>query len=521
MKLFLTTIIFFGLSFIAKTQEIEQKINFFERSEAKDIVATADGGFLIVGRDFDPIQEKDGALIFKLGASGNVLWKSLYHQEDGTTTKFLKVIETTHGEIIALGSSIKYNTPDPGNVTSAVVMKLDEDGTEIWTKSFANPGEMLWNTVLASHMHEYTDGGVIITMNISSGYCGGAAVMRLSADGTLIWSKNYHSVGDARDILVKPTGEIYFTGSINDAGIFKAHLTKVNPIDGTQIISRMYSFSEAHTYGRELIFDGASLYLAGNHEGSLYVVKLLNDGTYESEWSIFVGESMDIPLDAEIINDQIVLAGVRFGGGQISVIAQIDFDGNLIDDYVFSNSWGALNIYAIYPYGSDQVTVAGTFDEGVGPNSSIYFGKSSFPLPLFCSFKLLELSVETAPVTISTPIFAESDSPVERPITVEKVQLSILEIDAYCSLTEIIESSENITELKMYPNPANDMLQIESSVVMTALEIYDAAGKLVLQENIKDIAFQKAVDISVFKSGIYLIEVTTENGVVHERFVKR
>lgn len=522
MKSILALFLLIGLSAVANAQNIEQRINFYDESRAADIVATQDGGFVIVGQDFDTDRGKRGALILKFNASGDLLWKSLIHQAEGSFTSFAKVVESAEGEIIVMGSSIKYNTPDPGNVTSTVVMKFAADGAEVWTKSFANPGDLLWNTATGNNIQSYIDGGVIVTMNISSLTCGGAAVLRLGPDGNLIWSKNYHSTGDARDIVVKPTGEIYFTGSIIQDGVFKAHLTQVNPANGAQIMARVYAYSGGNTYGRELLYDGENLYIAGNYnEGRLFVARLTNDGDYEAEWSIFIGDNMDIDMGAEIINDQLVLVGIAFDFAQLSIIAQVDFDGNLVEDYAFSNVDGQLGIHSIYPYGADEIAVCGTFEESFSSNSSIYFGKSDFPLQSFCSFAGFNADTESSEVLVSLPDFSESVSPIELPILMDAFDLSRMSINGYCSLTEIKEDPIQQAELRVYPNPAQDFLQIESEIVVTKIVLFDASGKMVFMQELASPSKFVQLDLNKFSAGLFIVEVTTVDGVVNYRFLKQ
>lgn len=505
----------------SNAQAIEKKFNVFDQAKGSSAVETSDGQYIIVGQDYDTGEGKKGALYFKLDASGELLWHNFIHQEDGSSTVLTSVVETTDGSFIAMGSSIKYNTPDPGNVTSTIVIKFSGDGTVLWEKSFANPGEPLWNTAIGSHMTAYSDGGVVISINISSLACGGAALIRISADGDLIWSKNYHGAGSGRDILVTAADEIYFTGSINQGDGYKAHITKVNPSDGEQIISRIYDFSENATYGRGLESDGENIYLAGNHDGRLFLTKLSNDGEYSAIWSVFAGNEMDIPVDVEIVNDRIVLAGVSYASGQKSILSMVDFDGNLIDDYTFSNVGGAIGGMRISLGSENTLLMVGSFYESGSTNSTIYFGKSDFPIPSHCSLFNEDVSFDVATAIVTMPSFVESASPIELPIAFERVELSQFEVNNYCSITEVVEHENQPDFIQFYPNPASDQIQFESTFVIKEHKIYDVSGKLILRENSTTNDYQKSVDVSGLNSGVYLIEVTTENGVVNQQFIKR
>jgi len=72
-------------------------------------------------------------------------------------------------------------------------------------------------------------------------------------------------------------------------------------------------------------------------------------------------------------------------------------------------------------------------------------------------------------------------------------------------------SSMNIdkTYTSIYPNPVIDYINIKSDVNITKIEIYNQLGQLVLSKfNTQNI------NISTLNSGIYIIKVTTKNGII-------
>lgn len=72
-------------------------------------------------------------------------------------------------------------------------------------------------------------------------------------------------------------------------------------------------------------------------------------------------------------------------------------------------------------------------------------------------------------------------------------------------------------EFRIYPNPAEDLIQIEISKMWIGktMEIYDATGRLVHQQSM--LQFHSPVNISSLSSGVYLIRI---NGYSH-RFTKQ
>ena len=83
-------------------------------------------------------------------------------------------------------------------------------------------------------------------------------------------------------------------------------------------------------------------------------------------------------------------------------------------------------------------------------------------------------------------------------------------------------SNENflLNEITIYPNPTNNILNINygtSAVEIKSVQIHDLLGKIVYQSQSK----VETIDLSNFKSGIYLLDITTEsNGKITKKLIK-
>ena len=73
-------------------------------------------------------------------------------------------------------------------------------------------------------------------------------------------------------------------------------------------------------------------------------------------------------------------------------------------------------------------------------------------------------------------------------------------------------------EVRVYPNPANDLIYVQSTKSQVAMSIYDLSGKVVLnQDQINEgLHF---VDISFLQSGVYFIRLSTNQGERVEKLV--
>jgi len=76
-------------------------------------------------------------------------------------------------------------------------------------------------------------------------------------------------------------------------------------------------------------------------------------------------------------------------------------------------------------------------------------------------------------------------------------------------------------EIKVYPNPAEDMLNIEGAEVFgksAVLTISDMAGKICLKQN----NFHASViNIAILKPGVYTMQITEGNKVYQSLFIRR
>jgi hypothetical protein len=77
-------------------------------------------------------------------------------------------------------------------------------------------------------------------------------------------------------------------------------------------------------------------------------------------------------------------------------------------------------------------------------------------------------------------------------------------------------ANEQLPVVNIYPNPASQQLTIEGSNI-TGIRLNDLNGKTVLQKKIDGKTF--VLDISHLAPGIYIAEVTTQNGIVNRKVV--
>lgn len=77
-------------------------------------------------------------------------------------------------------------------------------------------------------------------------------------------------------------------------------------------------------------------------------------------------------------------------------------------------------------------------------------------------------------------------------------------------------------DFKINPNPANDYLKISLTQLNAdgvTVEVFDVLGKRILKQNLSKI--KSSIDVSNWKSGLYLVKVSSKEFSQTKRFLKR
>src|SRR5437016_746823 len=152
---------------------------------ASSVRQTPDGGFLVAGSVkeccFGNADNWD-ALIFKVNATGGIVWQKTYGGPDVDEAHSIQL--TSDGGFIVAGDASGWGAQ--GNCIfpcpQASVFKLDALGNVIWQKSYGG-------TIIdhANSVDQTSDGGYIVVG--STGSPGGAWVFKLDAVGNIAWER--------------------------------------------------------------------------------------------------------------------------------------------------------------------------------------------------------------------------------------------------------------------------------------------------------------------------------------------
>lgn len=84
-----------------------------------------------------------------------------------------------------------------------------------------------------------------------------------------------------------------------------------------------------------------------------------------------------------------------------------------------------------------------------------------------------------------------------------------------CNLTNV--EFEDLTDLKTFPNPVNNILHLQTNASIKQISIYNSIGKELIKTQIN----QNMLDVSNLPVGLYIIKIQTENGAIRSsKFIK-
>lgn len=85
-----------------------------------------------------------------------------------------------------------------------------------------------------------------------------------------------------------------------------------------------------------------------------------------------------------------------------------------------------------------------------------------------------------------------------------------------CDIYAGIENNITQLQIRMYPNPANDVLHIEhdGNVSLVAYQVYGVNGQVVLSGQMDN---TDKIDVSTLEGGLYVFRVQTSKGEISER----
>lgn len=207
------------------------------------IVATTDNNFIIAGN-----AENIHGAILRINTSGEALPAQKYLFDNGLVY-FTNLVNCYDSGIVVSGSIETWSK----SIRRALITKMDESGTVLWSKSIGFSG----NNLTATNVDQTADSGFILSGSIGSFYSGknGLFAARLNKDGELLWFRGFESTDWSQGYTARQSADggfllVGFAGTLNNMNS-KAVLIKTDG-NGNLQWAKQY---QSNTYFTEFAFD--------------------------------------------------------------------------------------------------------------------------------------------------------------------------------------------------------------------------------------------------------------------------
>ena len=299
---------------------------------AHSVRQTLDGGFIVAGHSFVPGSTPGNTdfWVLRLDANGGVIWQKKYGGAGGDHNAQVDV--TPDGGFFVAGVTASFGAGPNGDFW---VLRLDATGNIIWQKTYGGSG-----TEYAYSMKSTSDGGAVVAGYTNSFGGGGAYiwVLRLDANGNVVWQKTYGGSGDevAYSVELTPDGFVVAGWTGVSATVSYVEVLRLNA-NGNVLWQKSYGSGAEYAESVQSTVDGGFIVAGvtasfGAGGDDMWALRL--DGNGNVVWQkTYGGTNADRAYSVRVTsNGGFMLAGTTgsFGsGGHDFWVLQLDANGSL------------------------------------------------------------------------------------------------------------------------------------------------------------------------------------------------
>jgi hypothetical protein len=262
--------------------------------QGRDIIATADGNYMIVGSSNSYGLTNQNANLIKIDTAGVVKWNKTY---GGNSDDFgNSVKQCNDGGFIMLGQTFSYGV---GN-GDAYLIKTAANGDTLWTKTFGGLLSDEGVYVTANNDNTFT---FVIRDSSNVGKDIDIRIVKTDVSGNLTWSKTYGGYKKDTPKMIQPT---------SDGGyVVAGHSRSFGWINPDMWILKLNNTGDT-TWTK---------HYGGNNHEHCYVVREQIDGSY-----IAVGKTESFGPDMDPIFLKLNMNGNLITGIEEQIISSNDID---------------------------------------------------------------------------------------------------------------------------------------------------------------------------------------------------
>jgi hypothetical protein len=510
--IFLCAGLFLSLNVFSQTG-FQQTFDINGDDEFMSVVQTSDGGYINGGYSTGTPY---GGIVVKTTGAGTVQWSKTVGG-----TRITEIAEGVNGTYYAAGEiNVSSNT-------NFYLVKLSSNGTIIWARNFGKTAEpdQLYSMAVTP------DGGVILSGNADStagsGFLPVGYVVKVDSSGNHQWSR-YVSGGNGEIFYVtKPvSGGGYlscgYTGSFGSQVGTEAYAVRWDAngnIVWTSVFGhnnrfdRIYDFVEKPNGG--FFVSGNGLYTSTND--NLWMASLDSGGdvVWHHFYNMYEGAQKllllndgnlamcgyNISLNLGIYNQSYLIKTDTTGA---VMWARQYGTGGVVDDKIHS---------AFETSDNGFVFAGSTYGTGIMRTSWIVRADSNG----ISACRDSSLTVTITNLTIASTQGGTVSS-VSYNGTSPTGQLNAtMSMQFFCGGPTLLEENA-IVSVRIYPQPANDILNVETESAVTRIEIMNSSGALVDAFPVN--GNRNQVDVTGLSAGLYFIRISSADGQYIHRFIR-
>ena len=511
--------------------------------------------------------------IVKLDASGNYVWG--INMGSWSTDQALALHIDGSSNVYVTGNFRGTVDFDPGAGTAELtgsnmdmyILKLDASGNYLWARDVGSdtPSNFAGGKTVTTD----ASGNVLIggffqgTIDLDPG-AGSATftsagddgcIIKLNSSGGYVWSRTLGSTGQdiINDIKTDASGNVYSTGYYFESADFNPH-----PSSGYYLFCSMYDafawkldaagdFIWAKDWGGVNMDLGSSLYVDAS--GNVFITGFFS-GTVDFDPSV----TGSYPLASSGFSDDAFILklnssgdfqmAIPVGGNDMERGLSIKLDGS---GMIYLTGYYGLTVdfdqgpgtYNLTSAGGSDVFIAKYSEAIILPVSLVNFSASlTSGQKVKLNFQttseqnaqefIIERSADGFNYSSIGSIAAAGNSAVSKdylfidtdPKHVNIYRIRVVDVDGKMqySKTIMIKLGESTQALKIFPNPVNNVLQLQTKMKGNlSIRIYGMNGQMLktLEAVNNGISFSTTLDTDALPKGVYHLELS--NGVEVER----
>jgi len=200
-----------GEDFLATPVNWAKTYGGVNREIAYAIQQTSDDGFIIAGETYSFGVVNADVWVLKIDANGNIQWQKTFGGIGFDVAR--SVQQTLDGGFIVAGETSSF-----GSNTEVWVLKLNANGAIQWQYRYGGSGDDVAHSIARA-----SDGGYIVAGETTSFEADGVDVwvLKLDANGGIVWQKTYGGSNDDIAYSVKQTSDNKYiiAGETNSFGV--------------------------------------------------------------------------------------------------------------------------------------------------------------------------------------------------------------------------------------------------------------------------------------------------------------